>query len=133
MELSCATYFFEAFCKASAWNCGAKVAFPQATCQAFAWNCRAKVALRSYFLSFCMELSYKSCLVKLFFSFCRRLLRVRLAHNEVSLYFFAWFQRRWLQLASSQHLPQAQFSKHARPQDMLLVIVGRLAACSRMF
>ena len=28
----------------------------------FAWNCRAKAALQNYFLSVCMELSYKSCL-----------------------------------------------------------------------
>ena len=48
MELSCTTYFFEAFSKASAWNCGAKVAFP------------------SYLSSFCVEMSRKSCLVELF-------------------------------------------------------------------
>ena len=38
----------EAFSEASAWNCGAKVAFP------------------SYLSSFCVELSRKSCLVELF-------------------------------------------------------------------
>ena len=48
MELSCKSYFFEAFSKASA------------------WNCRAKVAFQSYLSSFCVELSRKSCLVKLF-------------------------------------------------------------------
>ena len=34
--------------------------------EAFAWSCPAKVALQSYFLSFCMELSCRSCLSKLF-------------------------------------------------------------------
>ena len=49
MELSCTSYFFEAFSKASVWNCRARVAFP------------------SYLSSFCVELSRKSCLVKVFF------------------------------------------------------------------
>ena len=38
----------------------------EAISQAFAWNCRAEAALRSYFLNFCMKLSCKSCLAKLF-------------------------------------------------------------------
>ena len=46
MELSCTSYFSEAFSKASVWNCRARVAFP------------------SYLSSFCVELSRKSCLVK---------------------------------------------------------------------
>ena len=48
MELSCTSYFSEAFSKASVWNCRARVAFP------------------SYLSSFCVELSRKSCLVKVF-------------------------------------------------------------------
>ena len=34
--------------------------------EAFAWSLPAKVALQSYFLSFCMELSCRGCLSKLF-------------------------------------------------------------------
>ena len=34
--------------------------------EAVAWSCPAKVALQSYFLSFCMELSCRGCLSKLF-------------------------------------------------------------------
>ena len=48
MELSFKSYFFEDFSKASA------------------WNRRAKVAISSYLSSFCVELSRKRCLVKLF-------------------------------------------------------------------
>ena len=32
----------------------------------FAWGCRAKAALQNYFLSFCMELLFKTCSAKLF-------------------------------------------------------------------
>ena len=38
----------------------------EAISQVLAWNCRAKAALRSYCLSFCVELSCKSCLLRLF-------------------------------------------------------------------
>ena len=48
MELSCKSYLLKVFSKAPAWNCRAKVAFP------------------SYLSSFCVELSRKRCLVKLF-------------------------------------------------------------------
>ena len=34
--------------------------------EAFARNCRSKAALRNYFLSFCVELSYKGCFARLF-------------------------------------------------------------------
>ena len=56
---------FAAASEACAWNCRAKAAF-QSYPADLAWNCRTKVALQSYFLSFCMELSCKSC----FMSFC---------------------------------------------------------------
>jgi len=48
MELLFKSYFFEDFSKASA------------------WHCRAKVAIPSYLSSFCVELSRKGCLVKVF-------------------------------------------------------------------
>ena len=39
----------------------------EAISEAFAWNCRVKAALQNYFLSFCMELLFKTCSAKLFF------------------------------------------------------------------
>ena len=44
---------------------------------ASAWNCYAKLALQSYFMGYCMELSCKTCLLKLFF----RLLRGTIVHE----------------------------------------------------
>ena len=38
----------------------------KAISQAFAWNCHAEVAFQSYSSSFCMKVSCKSCLLKLF-------------------------------------------------------------------
>ena len=39
----------------------------EAISQPLAWNCRAKAALQNYFLSFCMELLFKTSSVELFF------------------------------------------------------------------
>ena len=59
---------FAAASEAFAWNHRAKVAF-QSYPAGLAWNCLTKAALWSYFLSFRMELSCKSC----FTSFCMQL------------------------------------------------------------
>ena len=59
---------FAAASEASAWNRRAKVAF-QSYPAGLACHCRTNVALRSYFSSFSMELSFKSC----FTSFCMQL------------------------------------------------------------
>ena len=74
---------FAAASEAFAWNRRAKVAF-QSYLAAFAWNCRAKgasqalacnccakAALQNYFLRFCVELSCKSCVAKLFLNLLR--------------------------------------------------------------
>ena len=66
MQPSCKSCLAKQLCKLSHWTVLRNCAFPET----FARNCRAKIALRSYFLSFCMGLSCKSCLMKLFFSSC---------------------------------------------------------------
>ena len=57
----CAKVAFQSYLAAFAWNRRAKVAS-----RAFACNCCAKAALQNYFLRFCVELSCKSCVAKLF-------------------------------------------------------------------
>ena len=79
----------ETMSKAFAWNCVQKLAHKATSlilhgavvqklpCRTFseavAWGCPATVALQSYFLSFCMELSCRGCLSKLFLKlFCMK-------------------------------------------------------------
>ena len=82
MELSCKSCLAELFlslCMELLFKtCSAKLFFEllrgtavqklpcEAIAYAFAWKCCAKAALQNYFLRFCMEPSYKSCLAKLF-------------------------------------------------------------------
>ena len=64
VELSC-NYVLKLFLKLSYGTVAQKLPF-EASSYAFAWNCHTKGALQSYFLSFCMKLSCRSCLTKLF-------------------------------------------------------------------
>ena len=53
--------------------------------EAFAWSCPAKVALQSYFLSFCMELSCRSCLLKPFLKLLCESVVQKLPFETISL------------------------------------------------
>ena len=64
MELSCQSCLAELFLKPSQGTAVQKLP-REAISQVLAWNRRAKAALRSYCLSFCVELSRKNRLAKL--------------------------------------------------------------------
>ena len=65
LELSCKRCLAKLFLKP--WHGAVVQKLPCRTfSEAVAWSCPAKVALQSYFLSFCMELSCRGCLSKLF-------------------------------------------------------------------
>ena len=69
---------FQSYLAAFAWNCRAKVAS-----RAFACNCCARAALQNYFLSFCVELSCKSCLAKLFLELLHGTVVQKLPHEAI--------------------------------------------------
>ena len=87
---------FAAASEASAWNRREKVAL-QSYLAAFAWNCRAnvasrvfacnccaKAALQNYFSSFCVELSCRSCVAKLFLNLLRGAVLQKLPFETIS-------------------------------------------------
>ena len=95
---------FAAPSKAFAWNCREKVAL-QSCSAAFAWNCCAKVAsrafacnccakapLQNYFLTFCVELSCKSCVAELFLNLLHGAVLQKLPLETISQA-FAWHHR----------------------------------------
>ena len=65
MELSCKSCLTKLFLKLLHGTVMHRLPF-KATPQAFVWRCRAKTAFWNYFFSFCMELSCRGCLSKLF-------------------------------------------------------------------
>ena len=65
MELSCQSCLAELFLKPSHGTAVKKLP-REAISQVLAWNHHAKAALRNYFLSFCMELLFRTCSAKLF-------------------------------------------------------------------
>ena len=78
---------FQSYLAAFAWNCRAKVAS-----RAFACNCCARAALQNYFLSFCVELSCKSCVAKLFLNLLHGAVLRKLPFETISQA-FPWHHR----------------------------------------
>ena len=117
--------------------------------EAFAWSCPAKVALQSYFSSFCMELSCRSCLCEAlpqafvwkcrakvafwnyFFSFCMDLSCKRcLVWNIVEYYFQAPVTCFWIMADISPTLERpASRATALQPKNDKAKGLGRNGLC----
>ena len=129
MQLSCASSLAKLFLELLH-----RTVVPKLPCriisQAFAWNCCSKLALRSYFLSSCMEPSCKCCLSNLFFKLlfgsveqkltCKAISQggVSISFSRMLRFAFKKWQRSWAQTEpcwaqSTQSVRDAACSCHA--------------------
>ena len=88
----------------------------EALFQAFVWNCRTKAALQNYFLSFCMELLFRTCSAKLF---------LELSHGSVvqKLPFEAVFKLLFGTV-------EQQLTCKATPQGVMSLSISRMLRCA---